>query len=150
MQETRVRFLGQENPLEKEMETHSSILAWRIPWTKEPCGLQSMGSQELDIETRERERVLSSVWIIESRFSSWGNCSKQFNLFSLYQHLGGIHLCSRKDNDRNGNEWVVSSFDRYFAWGEHVLCEGIICTWISSYWTYHLCPYKFKVHIESF
>jgi len=61
MQETRVQFLGQENPLEKEMATHSSILAWRIPWTEEPCGLQSMGSQELDIETRERERVLSSV-----------------------------------------------------------------------------------------
>ena len=70
MQETRVRFLGQENPLEKEMETHSSILAWRIPWTKEPCGLQSMGSQDLDTETRERERVLSSVRIIESHFSS--------------------------------------------------------------------------------
>ena len=48
MQETWVRSLGQEDPLEKEMATHSSILAWRIPWTKEPGGLQSMGSQELD------------------------------------------------------------------------------------------------------
>ena len=45
MQETQVRFLGQEDPLEKEMATHSSILAWRIPWTEEPGGLQSMGSQ---------------------------------------------------------------------------------------------------------
>ena len=36
MQETQVRLLGQEDPLEKEMETHSSILAWRIPWTEEP------------------------------------------------------------------------------------------------------------------
>ena len=43
MQETRVRLLGWEDPLEKEMATHSSILAWRIPWTEE---LQSMGSQE--------------------------------------------------------------------------------------------------------
>ena len=43
MQETRVRFLGQEDPLVKEMATHSSILAWRIPWTEEPCRLQSMG-----------------------------------------------------------------------------------------------------------
>ena len=41
--ETRVRSLGQEDPLEKEMATHSSILAWRIPWTEEPGGLQSMG-----------------------------------------------------------------------------------------------------------
>ena len=44
MQETWVRFLGWEDPLEKEMATHSSILAWRIPWTEEPGGLQSMGS----------------------------------------------------------------------------------------------------------
>ena len=44
-QETWVRFLGQEDPLEKRMATHSSILAWRIPWTEEPRGLQSMGSQ---------------------------------------------------------------------------------------------------------
>ena len=39
MQETQVRFLGQEGPLEKGMATHSSILAWRIPWTEEPGGL---------------------------------------------------------------------------------------------------------------
>jgi len=44
MQETWVRSLGQEDPLEKRMETHSSILAQRIPWTEEPGGLQSMGS----------------------------------------------------------------------------------------------------------
>ena len=49
MQETWVRFLGQEDPLEKEMTTHSSILAWRIPWTEEPGGLQFMESQELDM-----------------------------------------------------------------------------------------------------
>ena len=47
MQETWVRSLGQEDPLEKEMATHSSILAWRIPWTEEPGGLQSMGSQRV-------------------------------------------------------------------------------------------------------
>ena len=42
MQETRVRSLGREDPPEEEMATHSSILAWRIPWTEEPGGLQSM------------------------------------------------------------------------------------------------------------
>ena len=47
MQETQVQFLDQEDPLEKEMATHSSILAWRIPWTEEPGGLQSMGSQRV-------------------------------------------------------------------------------------------------------
>ena len=47
MQETQVRSLGQEDPLEKGMATHSSILVWRIPWTEEPGGLQSMGSQRI-------------------------------------------------------------------------------------------------------
>ena len=45
--ETQVQSLGQENPLEKGMATHSSILAWRIPWTEEPDGIQSMGSQRV-------------------------------------------------------------------------------------------------------
>ena len=45
MQETQVRSLGWEDPLEKGMATHSRILAWRIPWTEQPGGLQSMGSQ---------------------------------------------------------------------------------------------------------
>ena len=45
MQETQVQSLGREDLLEKEMATHSSILAWEIPWTEEPGGLQSMGSQ---------------------------------------------------------------------------------------------------------
>ena len=47
MQETPVRTLGQKDPLETEMATHSSILAWEIPWTEEPEGLQSMGSQRV-------------------------------------------------------------------------------------------------------
>ena len=47
MRETRVRSLGREDPLEKEMVTHSSILAWRIPWTEEPGRLQSMWSQRV-------------------------------------------------------------------------------------------------------
>ena len=45
MQETQVRSLGQEDPLEKGMATHSSILAWEIPWTEEPGGLPFMGLQ---------------------------------------------------------------------------------------------------------
>ena len=47
MRETQVRSLGQEDPMEKEMATHSSILAWKIPWTEEPGGLQSMRSQRV-------------------------------------------------------------------------------------------------------
>ena len=48
MQEAKVRFLGQEDPLEKGMETHSSFLAWRIPRTEESGGLQSVGHKESD------------------------------------------------------------------------------------------------------
>ena len=47
MRETRVRFLGREDPLEKEMAIHSSILAWKIPWTEKPHRLQSMGLQRV-------------------------------------------------------------------------------------------------------
>ena len=47
VQETRVRFLGLEDPLEKQMATHSSMLAWGIPWTEEPGGLQSIAMQRV-------------------------------------------------------------------------------------------------------
>ena len=50
VQETRVQPLGWEDPLEKEVATHSSILAWKISWTEEPGGLQSMGSQRVMTE----------------------------------------------------------------------------------------------------
>ena len=48
MQETQVQSLSREDPLEKKVATHSSHLAWRIPWTEEPGGIQSVGLQELD------------------------------------------------------------------------------------------------------
>ena len=58
MQETQVRFLGQEDPLEKEIITHSSILAWEITWTEKPGGPQSMGSQRArhDLVTKQQQR----------------------------------------------------------------------------------------------
>ena len=60
MQETEVQSLGQEDPLEKGMETHSSILAWEIPWTEDPGGLQSMGHKELGTTTFYSVFTLSS------------------------------------------------------------------------------------------
>ena len=62
MQETWVPSLGCEDPLEKEMATHSSILAWEIPWTEEPRGLQSMGSQRVrhDLLTKPSSPPLAS------------------------------------------------------------------------------------------
>ena len=62
MQETWVRSLGQKEPLEKEMATHSSILAWRIPWIKEPGGLQSMGHKESDTIKQLSMHVFLQNW----------------------------------------------------------------------------------------
>ena len=59
MRETWVQSLGWKDPLEKEMEIHSSILAWKIPWTEEPGGLQSMGSQRVRHNWSE---ALSIIW----------------------------------------------------------------------------------------
>ena len=58
-QETQIRSLGQEDTLKKEMATHSSILAWEIPWTEESGGLQSMGSQRVgyDLVTEQRQQL---------------------------------------------------------------------------------------------
>jgi len=58
MQEMRVQSLGQEDSLEKEMATHSSILAWEIPWTEEPGGLRTIGSQRVghDLATKQEQQ----------------------------------------------------------------------------------------------
>ena len=60
MQEAWVPSLGQEDPLEEEMATHFSILAWEIPWTEEPCGLHTLGSQRArhDLITKQ-QRILT-------------------------------------------------------------------------------------------
>ena len=61
MRETQVQSLGQEDPLEKEMATHSSTLAWKIPWTEEPVGYSPWGPKELDT-TEWLHFLLSSVY----------------------------------------------------------------------------------------
>ena len=75
MQETWVGSLGWEDPLKKEMEVHSSILVWRLSWTGEPCGLQSMGHKESDTT----EGLLLSL-----TFVSLTTSVKLFCLFELW------------------------------------------------------------------
>ena len=60
MQEMQVQSVGQENPLEREMATHSNILAWEIPWTEEPGRLQAMGSQRIgyNLATKQQQQWL--------------------------------------------------------------------------------------------
>ena len=61
MQETQVQSLGQKDPLEKEIASHTSIFAWEIPWTKEPNGLQSRELQESDITEQLNHHHLDDV-----------------------------------------------------------------------------------------
>ena len=62
----RARSLGQEDPLQEEMATHSSILAWEIPWTEEPGGLQSMGLQKSQIQLSDKTTT-TEVYLCRSQ-----------------------------------------------------------------------------------
>ena len=73
MRETWVRSLGQEDPLEKEMATHSSTLAWKIPWTEEPCKLQSTGSQRVGHDWA------TSLHFFTAHTQKWSPSFTQFN-----------------------------------------------------------------------
>ena len=72
VQETWVQFLGQEDPLEEDMATYSSILAWRIPWTEEAVGLQSMGSQRIrhDSAAKQKYKKMYDIRLCVCLFSS--------------------------------------------------------------------------------
>ena len=63
MEKTWVQSLGLEDPLEKEMATHSCILAWEIPWTEKPGGLQSMGSQRVGHDLATKQHVFINEFI---------------------------------------------------------------------------------------
>ena len=67
VQETQFQSLGLKDPLEKEMAAHSSILAWRIPWTGEPGGLQSMGVSKVGNELATKQQQQQSPWLPGSR-----------------------------------------------------------------------------------
>ena len=102
MQETQVQSLEWEDPLEKEMATHSRVLAWRIPWTEEPGGLQSMGSQKSQTWLSNYQRpttrqVFEHAFDLEAFFPSLQRKNRAqktqsylallfFNLVNIYQH----------------------------------------------------------------
>ena len=104
VQETWVQFLGWEDPLEEETATHSSVLAWRIPWTEEPGRLQSMGSQQSD--TTERLSTHTHVFLTVLRLQCWVGFSpvtgagatpelwcSDFSLQCLFWQSTGSSLC---------------------------------------------------------
>ena len=95
MWETRVQSLGREDPLEKGMATHSSILAWRIPWTEEPGGLQSIGLQ-------------SWTQLSDQHFHSWWN--RTFSCYKFSSHLLPCTLLVCQDS---GYPWSCSLFQDF-------------------------------------
>ena len=125
MQETQVWFLGWEDSLEKEMGTHSSILAWRIPWTEETGRLQSMGSPRvrhdlattppppalitLPIRVNEANFLFASLSLF-TRFSvewPWGcHCSSLLLLWRTEDRLFAIGANSEKPEQRGGEKEV--------------------------------------------
>ena len=110
IQETWVRSLGWEDSLEKEMATHSSILAWRIPWTEEPGGLQSIGSQRvrcdraplLDCELFE-ERGCVEYLILSWRRTGW----KVYHWIEEKRHKKGVPTRLMGEDPGGGNCLLV-------------------------------------------
>ena len=98
MQETQVWSLGWEDPLEKEMASHSSILAWRIPWTVEPGGLQSMWSRRVGHDWAKNTFT----------FTSWLNSS-----YAVYL------VVMKKNKLISGNTWVSRSYSSI----KHIFCQ---------------------------
>ena len=86
MQEARVQYLGGEDPLEKEMATHSNILAWRIPWTEELGGLHSMGSQRVG-HNRVTNTYTPMAYPWKQKVSNGILFSAKNNLIFLYSLL---------------------------------------------------------------
>ena len=92
MRETRVGSLGREDPLEKEMATHSNILAWRILWTEEPGGLQSMGAQsrtQLSAVYRftDGDKAPQHMWCLQQRKVGTGSSALLYGLHSFSIHV---------------------------------------------------------------
>ena len=102
MQETQAQSLSWEDPLEEEMATHSSILAWRIPWTGEPGGLQSMGLKEQDktewLNMHTQEIEIKSYWLEENIYkpSLW-----ERTCISLCEKLSKLNSKNRNNSTEN-------------------------------------------------
>ena len=103
MQETQVRALGWEDPLEKEMAIHSSTIAWKIPWTEEPGRLQSMGSQRVRHDSHVKD-------LISTAFGFPGGSEVKASA-SNAGDLGSIPGSGRSPGEGNGNPLQYSCLE---------------------------------------
>ena len=105
MQETRVWFLGGEDPLEKEMAAHSSTLAWKIPWMEEPGGLQSMGSQRIGHD-----------WVTSLSFLSFRVKGIHWGLEKSH-----IHMHTHTQDEIAWDLWAIRKI--YLSLNDQCLCH---------------------------
>ena len=110
MQETQVQSLGWEDPLEKEMATHSSILAWRIPWTEEPGGLQSTRLQRVGHDWVTSLSFFISLWWLCCRKGDPFQGLKLSSCLTLGNELSEeTHLLTKQEILLGKGTWVESS-----------------------------------------
>ena len=152
MQGTQAQFLGQEDPLEEEMSTHSSILAWEIPWTEEPGGLQSTGLQRVRhdwVTEQQPAKGCGQRHVLLASISGWpgGSCSSPIILTFQWADSRDIPGLSR--GEKHSFSWaffplliLVSILHHYFP--NHILHNPFYCnmgnkkhsvphtTWVSA------------------
>ena len=122
MQETWIRFLDWEDPLEKEMATLSSILVWRIPWTEEPGGLQSMWSQESDTT-----KWLSLSLILGAELPRLPACIS----YKIYinNSVSCLSLCPSLNSFCTETQWTWASVSQDIRW---VILMKMLWVWVPS------------------
>ena len=139
--ETQVRFLGQEDCLEKGMATHSSILAWGIPWTEEPSGLQSIGSQwvRYDWATKQASKLTSVHDYWKSHSFDYLDVCRQSDVSTFKYTVLVHHSYSPKDSfnfetaaticidfgDQENEIWHFPLFSFYLPWSDRAGCHDL-------------------------
>ena len=135
MHETWVWFLGQEDPLEKQIATHSSILAWRISWAKEPCRLQSMGLQRVGHDWINNTFTFHQIYFEFTEITMSFFFLKSLNIVIQWitlnktpipgkiQHYHEIYLLG----------FLISLFKFWHLWSLMRLVCKFLCTWSSIY-----------------
>ena len=138
MQETSVQSLGWEDSLEKGIATHSSTLAWRIPWTEEPDGLQSMRSQSRirlsDFHSHRELYNLYILWFTHLQFNSLKVCQNQEDISQLQNQCSNkeIQFEEERTGENSGGNFVINttkkSLKENVSMAGHMGYEASACT----------------------